>query len=120
MESNLQESIREREDTLLMLDKHMRSLSTFFRKCFLEKGRGALVVYTYPPIEKGYKPNAIDYYSKKESVALFDAKNSKRKLAKMIDGYDGKSEGIMVLITKSNATWFITVKLKSLVTEINT
>lgn len=33
----------------------------------------------------------------------------------LIDNYDPKSEGIMVLITESNAnaTWFVTVKLKS-------
>ena len=33
----------------------------------------------------------------------------------LIDNYDPKSEGIMVLITESNAnaTWFVTIKLKS-------
>jgi len=51
---------------------------------------------------------------KNQSLSFFDNKNSKEDLRKLIDNYDPKTEGILILITQpDNATWFITFKLKS-------
>jgi exonuclease V gamma subunit len=106
------ETIQEREDALLTLEDHIYELSKLFRESYLSTGRGALIVYT-DILESGHRPSSIDYNRKEESLELFNAKNSKAQLAKMIDGYDPSSEGILVLVTKSNATWFVTVKLRS-------
>jgi hypothetical protein len=110
----MQEAIHEREAALERLDEHIFELSALYRESYLKTGRGALVVHTHL-LEAGHRPSTIDYHTKKQSLNLFDAKNSKRQIADMIDGYDPKSEGILVLITSAtgNATWFITVKLKS-------
>lgn len=75
-------------------------------------GRGALLVYANDVIERGL-PNENDYRTKKEMVDIFDDPTSHAKLKEMVDNYDHKNEGILTLITiYSNATYFITVKLK--------
>ncbi len=56
--------------------------------------------------------SCVDYNTKDQSLDLFDRK-SREDLAKLIDNYDPKKQGILILITKSNATWFVTVMLKS-------
>ena len=110
----MESSIQERENALEKLDRKIYQLSKVFRECFLEKGRGALIAHTYL-IEKGYQLSLIDFHSKKESMDLFDDEDSRLTIARMIDKYDPISEGILVLITQSNsnATWFVTVQLKS-------
>lgn len=108
----MQEAIRDREATLLTLQEQIYELSELFKESYLSTGRGALIVHT-DLLETGYKPSTIDYNTRFGSMELFDAENSRCQLATMIDLYDPSSEGILVLITKSNATWFITVKLKS-------
>jgi len=78
----------------------------------LSMGRGALLVYASDVIERGL-PNGHDYRTKEEILDVFDAPVSHTQLEEMIDKYDQKNEGIMTLITSySNATYFITVKLK--------
>ncbi len=75
-------------------------------------GRGALLVYASNVIERGV-PSKIDYRTKKEILQVFDAASSQAQLKQMIDDYDQKNEGIMTLITSySNATFFVTFKLK--------
>jgi len=110
----MQEAIHEREAALAILEEHIYELSKLFRESYLRTGRGALVVHTHL-LEIGHQPSMIDYHTRKQSLDLFDSKNSKHELAEMIDGYDPNSEGILVLITatNANATWFVDVKLKS-------
>ena len=57
--------------------------------------------------------SCIDYNNKEESLDLFDNRKSRKDLLTLIDSYDPKQQGILILITKSNATWFVTIKLKS-------
>jgi hypothetical protein len=57
--------------------------------------------------EKGTTLKLLDKH-----LDLFDNKKSRKDLAKLIDNYDPKIQGNLILITKSNATWFVTVKLK--------
>jgi hypothetical protein len=78
----------------------------------LQKGRGAIVLY---PLHVDNIPllSCIDYNTKDQGLDLFDSRKSRRDLEKLIDNYDPKKQGILVLITKLNATWFVTVKLKS-------
>jgi hypothetical protein len=108
MESNIQE----RENTLIELEKQIHDISNVFRKSYLQKGRGALVAYTYL-LEIDHKLSPIDYNTKVQSIDLFDNKKSRQKLSMLIDNYDPRTEGIMMVISKSNATWFVTVKLRS-------
>ena len=75
-------------------------------------GRGAMLVYERSVIE-GRLPSKFDYRKKEEILDVFDAPTLHAELEEMVDKYDHKSEGIMTLITSfSNATFFITVKLK--------
>jgi len=43
----MESSIQERENTLKILDKHLKYLSKIFRECYLQKGRGAIVLYPF-------------------------------------------------------------------------
>lgn len=104
--------IQERENGLRLLDKQLFHISNVFRENYLKKGRGALVVYTFI-LETNHQLSSIDYNTKDESIDLFDNEKSRKDLKKLIDNYDPKTEGILILITKSNATWFVTVKLKT-------
>ena len=108
----MQEAIQEKEDALAKLEEQIYELSKLFREGYLRAGRGALIVHT-TLVKAGHRPSIIDYNTRRESLELFDSTKSKRELTKMIDGYDPSVEGILVLVTQSSATWFITVKLKS-------
>ena len=90
-------SIKERDKTL--------------KRCYLKLGRGALVVYT-DMVENGHEPNEINYSVADDAVDLFEDPNSRNDIDRMIANYDHKKEGILILITKSSATWFITCKFK--------
>ena len=75
-------------------------------------GKGALLVYAADVIDSG-APKARTYRTKEEMLEVFDTPTSSAKLAQMIDDYDKRTEGILALVTSySNATYFITVKLK--------
>jgi len=59
-------------------------------------------------------PTAHDYRSRKDLLKLFDDKESSARLAALVDEYDPRTEGILVLIASvNNETSFITAKLKS-------
>ena len=92
-------AIKERDQAILILDSNLVELSKLYKKSYLSKGR---------------LPSEFDYDTKEEILEVFyDDPPSKAKLKRMIDKYDVKNEGIMMLITSySNATYFITVKLK--------
>lgn len=107
----MQEAIQGRDAALLTLQDQIYELSKLFKESYLSIGSGAIIVHTHL-LEASYCPSMIDYSTRCGSIELFDDENSRSKLASMIDGYDPNSEGILVLITKSNATWFIKVKLK--------
>ncbi len=64
-------------------------------------------------LEKEHQLSSIDYNNQNDSLELFDNKKSQKELRGLINKYDPKTEGVIILITKSNATWFITCKLKS-------
>jgi len=109
----METAIQEREKALNILDKQLHHLSTVFRESYLKKGRGALVIPTFL-LEGNTQISSTNYNNRNESLALFDDTNSRKELKELIDNYDPKTEGILVLITQAdNASWFITVKLKS-------
>ena len=106
-------AIQEREKALTILEKQLYHLSNVFKESYLKKGRGALVIPTFL-IEVNTQISSTDYNNRNESLALFDSAKSRKDLKKLIDNYDPKTEGILILITQpNNASWFITVKLKS-------
>jgi hypothetical protein len=101
----------ERDKALSILGKDLENISKIFKKRYKAQGRGALLLHTRLILELTF-PNKSDYRTKKEIVDLFDDKKSKTELAQMIDDYDPKKLGILVLITnQKNATFYITVKL---------
>ena len=108
----IKSSVKEREEALEILGEQLFQLSKVYSESFLKKGRGALVVHT-TFLDTNHKFNSIDYHNKKESLDLFDDEKSRQDLKDLIKSYDPKNEGILILITKSSATWFVTVKLNS-------
>jgi hypothetical protein len=108
----MESSIQERENTLKIIDKHLNFLSRIYRECYLQKGRGAIVLYP-SRVENVSQLSCVDYNTKDESLDLFDNRKSRKDIAELIENYDPKNQGILILITKTNATWFVTVKLKS-------
>lgn len=107
------QSIEERDMTLAALEPHVFEMSAVFRKCCLSLGKGALLVYA-DSVLAGHIPGANSYRTRKEILELFDNVDSTVSLNKLIEAYDPKSEGVMVVITSiNNASYFVTVKLKS-------
>ncbi len=107
----METAIREREKVLKILEKQLYHLSNVFRESYLKKGRGALVVPTCL-LEGNPQISSTAYNNRNESLALFDTANSRKDLKELIDNYDPKTAGILILITQANnASWFITVKL---------
>ena len=105
-------AITQRDQALSILDSELTLLSKLYKECYLSMGRGALLVYAKDVIERGL-PNEHDYRTEEEVLDVFDAPTSHDQLEGMINNYDQKNEGILVLITSfSNATYFVTVKLK--------
>ena len=110
----MESSMQERDNTLKKLDKHLTFLSRIYRECYLQKGIGAIVFYPFH-VDNILQLSCINYNTKDQSLDLFDNRKSRKDLEKLIDNYDPKNQGILILITKSNATWFVTVKLKSVI-----
>ncbi|NOR26439.1 MAG: hypothetical protein GQ542_19035 [Desulforhopalus sp.] len=108
------EPIQERENTLKKLDEHLNFISRIFRECYLQKGKGTIVLYPFH-VDNILQLSCIDYNTKEQSLDLFDNRNSCKDLEKLIDNYEPINQGILILITKSNATWFVTIKLKSVI-----
>ncbi len=105
-------AIRERNQALSILNSRLTDISNLLKESHHSKGRGALLVYARDIIE-GRFPGEFDYMTKEEILDIFDEPTSKAELAEMIDNYEQNSEGIMTLITShSNATFFVTIKLK--------
>ena len=105
-------AISQRDNALSILDSNLEQLSKQYKECFLSMGRGAMLIYASSVI-KGWLTSKVDYRTKREILDVFDAPTSYSKLKEMIEKYDYSKEGIMTLITSySNATFFITVKLK--------
>ena len=102
----------QREQALAILEDKLPQLSKLYKECYLHSGRGALLLYAVDVIERA-APDNYDYRTKEEMLDIFDDLSSRKRLARMIDNYNPRKEGIMVLITDySNATFFITVKLQ--------
>jgi hypothetical protein len=109
--SNNDSAATQRDQALSILDKNRSILSQLFKECYLSEGRGALLVYAENVIESGF-PTKHEYRGKEELSEIFDDLESRSQLEKLIDTYNQKSEGILILITSSaNATYFVTVKL---------
>jgi hypothetical protein len=105
--------MEERDKALSALDPFWPEISLVFRECYLSEGIGALLVYTDSVIN-GKIPTEYDYITKNDVLAIIDGIDSKAGLAALLSNYDPGTEGILVLITSSdNATFFVTVKLKS-------
>ncbi len=102
----------ERENALSILESNIAVVSKLYRECYLKHGRGSLLVYCHSTMA-GHLPTTNDYRTKEEILDIFDNPKSKKSLANLINVYQPNSEGILVLITSTNATWFATVKLKS-------
>ena len=82
-------SIKQRDDEIAKLEEQIYEISNVFKECFFKKGRGALIVYT-SLINSGHKLSHIDYNTKSQSIDLFDNKNSRQDLRRLIDNYDLK------------------------------
>ena len=105
-------ALNERDQALAILDSKLTKLSKLYRDCYLAAGKGALLVHAKDVIEVR-TPSMTDYRIREEMLELFDTPRSQAALTKMIDNYEPQKEGIMSLITSfSNATYFITIKLK--------
>ena len=101
----------ERDMALSTLNGNLIALSKTYKECYLEMGKGGLLVYAQNMI-KGKIPGKHHYRTKQELLELLDQPVSHDKLGNLIDNYDPKREGIMVLITShANATYFVTCKL---------
>ena len=105
----------QRDKAVEILQGRISQVSNIFRKGYLAMGRGALLLYAEDVI-KNQHVSVENYRDRKESLLLYDNENSKNQLAQMIDSYNPKTQGIMVLISSdsSNSTWFFTVFLKSI------
>jgi hypothetical protein len=102
----------ERDKALSILGKDLKHLSQLFKECYLAQGRGALLLHTKFILESAI-PNKSDYRTKEEIIDLFEDEKSRSEIAKMVDEYESKKSGILVLITgQANATFYITVKLR--------
>ena len=112
----LKSAIEHREKALICLQEDIHFLSTLYRKCYRNYGRGALLLYTHA-LEKGCRPSKVDYRTDNEALDIFDDPDSKSDISQLISRYDPNIEGILILITdtKKNATWFITVKLEKII-----
>ena len=104
-------SIVERDRVLGLLEQRLPPLSKLYRDSHISKGRGALVLHT-SAVERNLSISDVDYNKKNESLDLFDRANSRSELRKLIDTYDPTTEGILILISESSATRFVTVKLR--------
>ena len=101
----------ERDMALSRLNVNLIALSKTYKECYLEMGKGGLLVYAQNMI-KGKIPGKHHYRTKQELLELLDQPASHNILGNLIDNYDPKREGIMVLITShANATYFVTCKL---------
>ena len=107
----METSIQEKETTLKLINNNLDLLSILYKECYLQKGRGALILHPFL-VENIPQLSCIDYNTRDQSLDLFDNKKSRKDLANLIDNYDPKIQGILVLITRSNATWFVTVRFK--------
>ena len=101
----------ERDMALSTLNGNLIALSKTYKECYLEMGKGGLLVYAQDLLN-GKNPEKHHYRTKQELLELFDQPASHNQLGNMIDNYDPKKEGIMGLITShANATYFVTCKL---------
>ncbi|WP_223296723.1 hypothetical protein [Thiorhodovibrio frisius] len=102
-------SSNQKDQALEFLKADLPRFSKLYKECFLAVGRGAMLVYAKSALSKKL-PNNHNYRTRQEILELFDAVESKEKLGGMIDLYEPKEEGILVLITDySYATYFVTV-----------
>jgi len=104
--SNNDSAATRRDQALSILDKNRSVLSQLFKECYLSKGRNALLVYAENVIERGL-PTKHEYRGKEELSDIFDDPESRSPLETMIDTYNQKREGILILITSfANATYY--------------
>nr|WP_320194264.1 hypothetical protein [uncultured Desulfobacter sp.] len=102
----------QKDKALSLLDLNLAQLSKLFKECFLANGKGALLLYASDILE-GRHPTIHDYRKKDEILDVFDTPVSHDKLEALINKYNPKNEGIITMITSySNATFFVTVRLK--------
>jgi hypothetical protein len=108
--SDNESAATQRDQALAILDINLTILSKLYKECYLSKGRGGLLVHAENVIEKGL-PTKHEYRTKEEAFDVFDDPDSRSQLESMIDNYDPKKEGILMLITSySDATYFVIVK----------
>ena len=103
-------SEEERKNAFIQLEKLSDHLIDLFMKSFKEKNRGALIIRTFSLDIEGHKFSPIDYNNRNDSLDMFDTEGGRNKLSELIDNYNPEAEGIIILITKSRATWFATFK----------
>ena len=75
----MESSIQERENTLRQLDKHLDFLSRIYRECYLQKGRGAIILHPFH-VENIPQLSCIDYNNKDQSLDLFDNRKSRNEV----------------------------------------
>ena len=104
---------KEKDEALSALEPVLFEVSKVYRECYLSRGKGAMLVYA-DSIINGHIPNMHDYRTREDVLEIFDNIDSKASLAGLLDKYEPRAEGILVLITSSNnLTLFVTVNLKS-------
>ncbi len=77
-------TIQERERTLDKLNNHLEFISRLYKKCYLQKGRGAIVLYP-SHVDNIHQLSCIDYNTEDESLALFENIKSRGDLRKLIN-----------------------------------
>lgn len=102
----------ERDSALSLLEPKMIHISTLFKECYLKYGKGALLTFSNGIINGGTLSES-DYQKTVDALDMFDNPNSHDDLSRLINKYNPKTEGIIIVITSSDATWFVTAKLKT-------
>ena len=116
-QDELKASEEERKTVFIQLQKRTDHLIDVFKQSFKEKNRGVIIVRTFSLDIEGHKFSSLDYNNRNDSLAMFDTEEGKKKLSELIDNYNPEAEGIIMLITKSRATWFATFKFNPQVNE---
>ena len=65
----METSIQEKETTLKLIDNHLDLLSKLYKECYLQKGRGALILYPFH-VENIPQLSCIDYNTRNQSLDL--------------------------------------------------
>ena len=101
----------ERDRALSLLESKVAQISKLSKECYLKYGKGAFLIFSRAIIN-GDTLLESDYKKMADALDMFDDPESYGDLSKLINKYNPKTEAIIIVVTSSNATWFVTVELK--------